>query len=57
MEPMIERIGGESKVHLLVNHFYDLIETLPLIEEMGRVEGLDGHARAAAVRFDAGANA
>ena len=35
----------------------DLIETLPLIEEMGRVEGLDGHARAAAVRFDAGANA
>ena len=29
MEPMIERIGGEEKVHLLVNHFYDLIETLP----------------------------
>ncbi|MFC3085157.1 group II truncated hemoglobin [Tabrizicola soli] len=29
MDPMIERIGGESKVHLLVNHFYDLIETLP----------------------------
>lgn len=29
MEPMIDRIGGEEKVHLLVNHFYDLIETLP----------------------------
>lgn len=30
----------------------DLIETLPLIEAMGRVEGLDGHARAAAIRFE-----
>jgi len=29
MEPMIEKIGGEDKVHLLVDHFYDLIETLP----------------------------
>jgi hemoglobin len=29
MEPMIERIGGEGQVQLLVNHFYDLIETLP----------------------------
>jgi hemoglobin len=29
MEPMINRIGGEAQVHLLVNHFYDLIETLP----------------------------
>lgn len=29
MEPMIDRIGGEEKVHRLVNHFYDLIETLP----------------------------
>lgn len=29
MEPMIERLGGEGQVHLLVNHFYDLIETLP----------------------------
>jgi hemoglobin len=29
MEPMIDRIGGEEKVRLLVNHFYDLIETLP----------------------------
>lgn len=26
---MINRIGGEEQVHLLVNHFYDLIETLP----------------------------
>ena len=30
----------------------DLLETLPLIEAMGRVEGLDGHARAAPIRFD-----
>ena len=29
MQPMIDRIGGEEKVHLLVNRFYDLIETLP----------------------------
>lgn len=29
MEPMIDRIGGEPQVHLLVNRFYDLIETLP----------------------------
>jgi hemoglobin len=29
MEPMIDRIGGEGQVSLLVNHFYDLIETLP----------------------------
>jgi hemoglobin len=29
MEPMIEKIGGEDKVHHLVDHFYDLIETLP----------------------------
>lgn len=26
---MIEKIGGEDKVHHLVDHFYDLIETLP----------------------------
>ena len=31
----------------------DLIETLPLIETMGRIEGLDGHARAGSIRFDA----
>jgi len=29
MQPMIDRIGGEPQVQLLVNHFYDLIETLP----------------------------
>jgi hemoglobin len=29
MEPMIDRIGGEERVHVLVNRFYDLIETLP----------------------------
>jgi hemoglobin len=28
MEPMIDRLGGEGQVHLLVNHFYDLIESL-----------------------------
>ncbi len=30
----------------------DLVETLPLIEIMGQVEGLDGHARAGKIRFD-----
>ena len=34
----------------------DLVETLPLIEAMGRVEGLDGHARAASIRFEATTN-
>ena len=29
MDPMINRMGGEQKVHDLVNHFYDLIESLP----------------------------
>ena len=29
MDPMINRIGGEQKVHELVDHFYDLIESLP----------------------------
>ncbi|NLG34052.1 MAG: histidinol dehydrogenase [Lentisphaerae bacterium] len=30
----------------------DLVETLPLIEAMGKVEGLDAHARAGSIRFD-----
>ncbi len=30
----------------------DLQETLPVIEEFGRVEGLDAHARAARMRFE-----
>lgn len=30
----------------------DLIETLPLIETMGRVEGLDSHSRSARIRFE-----
>jgi hemoglobin len=29
VKPMIDRLGGEGQVHLLVNRFYDLIETLP----------------------------
>ncbi len=29
MDPMIDRIGGEATVRLLVERFYDLIETLP----------------------------
>ncbi len=29
MKPMIDRIGGEPTVHALVDHFYDLIESLP----------------------------
>jgi histidinol dehydrogenase len=31
----------------------DLVDTLPLIEAMGRVEGLDAHVRAGSIRFDA----
>jgi histidinol dehydrogenase len=31
----------------------DLAETLPLIEAMGRVEGLDAHSRSASIRFEA----
>lgn len=30
----------------------DLQEARPIIEEMGRTEGLDGHARSATIRFD-----
>jgi histidinol dehydrogenase len=30
----------------------DLLDTLPVIEAMGKMEGLDGHARAGRVRFD-----
>ncbi len=30
----------------------DLVDALPLIEAMGRVEGLDSHSRAAFIRFD-----
>jgi hemoglobin len=29
MKTMIEKIGGEEKLHRLVDHFYDLIESLP----------------------------
>lgn len=29
MKTMIDKIGGEPKVHELVDHFYDLIESLP----------------------------
>jgi histidinol dehydrogenase len=32
----------------------DLFETLPVIEAFGRVEGLDGHARSAKMRFEVG---
>ncbi|MCK5850247.1 MAG: histidinol dehydrogenase, partial [Kiritimatiellae bacterium] len=30
----------------------DLREVLPLIESFGEVEGLDGHARSARIRFE-----
>ena len=54
MEPMIERIGGEDKVHHLVDHFYDLIETLPqgraIMEMHQRGHGLS-HVRPAQFEF------
>ena len=30
----------------------DLMETLPMIERMAEVEGLDAHGRAGSIRFD-----
>lgn len=54
MEPMIDRIGGEAQVHLLVNRFYDLIESLPqgrIIMEMHlKGHGLS-HVRPAQFEF------
>ena len=42
MELMIDRIGGESRVHALVTHFYDLIESLPQGEAI-LAKHLNGH--------------
>lgn len=54
---MIDRIGGEAQVHLLVNHFYDLIESLPqgrAITEMHlKGHGLS-HVRPAQFEFPCG---
>ncbi len=51
---MIDRIGGEEKVHHLVDHFYDLIETLPqgqaIMEMHQRGHGL-AHVRPAQFEF------
>jgi hemoglobin len=54
MEPMIERIGGEDKIHELVEHFYDLIECLPqgrAIMEMHLQGHGPGHVRPAQFEF------
>ncbi len=54
MEPMFDRLGGEEKVHPLVNRFYDLIETLPqgrsIMEMHLKGHGLS-HARPAQFEF------
>lgn len=54
MEPMIDQIGGEEKVHHLVDHFYDLIETLPqgaaIMEMHQKGHGLN-HVRPAQFEF------
>lgn len=54
MEPMIDKIGGEAKVHHLVDHFYDLIETLPqgrtIMEMHLKGHGLN-HVRPAQFEF------
>jgi hemoglobin len=54
MQPMIDRIGGEAQVHLLVNRFYDLIETLPqgraILEKHLQGHGLS-HVRPAQFDF------
>jgi hemoglobin len=57
MDPMINRIGGEEQVHLLVNHFYDLIESLPqgraIMEMHLKGHGLS-HVRPAQFEFMCG---
>lgn len=54
MKSMIDRIGGEPKVHELVDHFYDLIETLPqgqgILEMHLKGHGL-AHVRTAQFEF------
>lgn len=54
MDPMIDRIGGEEQVQLLVNHFYDLIESLPqgraIMEMHQKGHGLN-HVRPAQFEF------
>jgi hemoglobin len=54
METMIDRIGGEPKVCELVDHFYDLIETLPrgqgILEMHLKGHGLS-HVRTAQFEF------
>jgi hemoglobin len=51
---MIDRIGGEEQVQLLVNHFYDLIENLPqgrtIMELHRKGHGLS-HVRPAQFEF------
>lgn len=42
MKAMIDKIGGEPKVHELVDHFYDLIESLPQGEAIMTMH-LKGH--------------
>jgi hemoglobin len=42
MKTMIDKIGGEPKVHELVDHFYDLIEGLPQGEAIMTMH-LKGH--------------
>lgn len=52
--PVIDEIGGEKGVEMLVEHFYDLIETLPqgasIMEMHGKGHGL-AHVRQAQFEF------
>lgn len=54
MDLMIDRIGGEPKVQQLVDHFYDLIESLPqgrgILEMHLKGHGL-AHVRTAQFEF------
>ena len=45
MEPMIDRIGGEAAVQGIVDHFYDLIESLPQGKQIMSLH-LQGHGLA-----------
>ncbi len=54
MQPMIDRIGGEPQLRVMVNRFYDLIESLPqgraIMEMHLRGHGLS-HVRPAQFDF------
>lgn len=41
-ESALDKLGGESALRALVEHFYDLMDTLPETEQL-RILHMDGH--------------